>query len=70
MSASNAGQARQNIDACALGPLPQAIIDAYDAAWEAAKPVSDMYFRDYGSGPGKPGKFLQQYQARVPPSVM
>lgn len=70
LGASKSEQAKQNVEACEKGPLPASIVEAYERAWDASKSISDPYFRDYGSAPGKSGKFLKKYQRSVPYSLM
>eukprot|EP00401_Gymnodinium_catenatum_P041619 CAMPEP_0117473258 /NCGR_PEP_ID=MMETSP0784-20121206/8680_1 /TAXON_ID=39447 /ORGANISM="" /LENGTH=408 /DNA_ID=CAMNT_0005267455 /DNA_START=104 /DNA_END=1330 /DNA_ORIENTATION=- len=58
-----------NLAAWQAGPLPSHILDACDAAWEAARPVCEPYFRGYGAMPGGIEKFValkkeQQAKAR------
>ena len=45
LGASRIEQMEQNMAAAKKGPLPQAILDAMDAAWEIAKPDSPAYFK-------------------------
>ncbi|RKT45551.1 aldo/keto reductase family protein [Thiocapsa rosea] len=45
IGASNLAQLEQNIQIFAQGPLPDAVVAAFDTAWEAARPDAPEYFR-------------------------
>lgn len=49
IGASNMNQLEQNLDAVEKDSLPETIVNAFDIAWEAAKPESPDYFRFYSS---------------------
>merc|ERR1711862_263340 len=47
-----------NLGAWRSGPLPAELVEACEAAWEAAKPACEPYFRGYGKLPGGIENFL------------
>eukprot|EP00931_Biecheleriopsis_adriatica_P087697 TRINITY_DN62126_c0_g1_i1.p1 TRINITY_DN62126_c0_g1~~TRINITY_DN62126_c0_g1_i1.p1 ORF type:complete len:426 (+),score=95.75 TRINITY_DN62126_c0_g1_i1:32-1309(+) len=49
-----------NLAAWQAGPLPKELVEACDAAWEAARPACEAYFRGYGAQPGGIEGFLAQ----------
>uniref|UniRef100_A0A7S4WC40 NADP-dependent oxidoreductase domain-containing protein n=1 Tax=Alexandrium monilatum TaxID=311494 RepID=A0A7S4WC40_9DINO len=53
-----------NLAAWQAGPLPDHIAAACDAAWEAARPACESYFRGYGARPGGIEGFLALKAAR------
>jgi aflatoxin B1 aldehyde reductase len=46
LGASKLSHLRENLAACRKGPLPPALVKAFDGAWERTKPVCPRYFRD------------------------
>lgn len=46
LGASKVEHLRANLDACRQGPLPRSFVNAFDRAWEIAKPACQRYFRD------------------------
>ena len=56
--------------AAVQGPLPAALVQAYDLAWERCRFVSSAYFRNYGTAPGVSNTFLLKHQDAVPNSVL
>ncbi|MFW5793539.1 MAG: aldo/keto reductase family protein [Bacteroidota bacterium] len=44
IGASSLSQLNQNLISCNLGPLPERIVETFNAAWEASKPESPEYF--------------------------
>jgi aflatoxin B1 aldehyde reductase len=42
---SSYGQLEQNIEACEQGPLPDAVVEALDKAWDVARGDAPTYFR-------------------------
>ena len=59
--ASSLSHAEANLRAYAAGPLPDTIVDAYDQAWEVARPQAESYMRGYGKTPGGSELFLARY---------
>eukprot|EP00930_Biecheleria_cincta_P014187 TRINITY_DN12310_c0_g1_i1.p1 TRINITY_DN12310_c0_g1~~TRINITY_DN12310_c0_g1_i1.p1 ORF type:complete len:419 (+),score=80.60 TRINITY_DN12310_c0_g1_i1:122-1378(+) len=63
-----------NLAAWQAGPLPEEMVKACDAAWEAARPACESYFRGYGAKPGGIEGFLalkskvQRQQSEEAPS--
>lgn len=61
-----------NLAAWQAGPLPEEMVKACDAAWEAARPDCESYFRGYGAKPGGVEGFLalkdqaQRQQSEAP----
>eukprot|EP00928_Gymnodinium_smaydae_P064319 TRINITY_DN47689_c0_g1_i1.p1 TRINITY_DN47689_c0_g1~~TRINITY_DN47689_c0_g1_i1.p1 ORF type:complete len:441 (+),score=102.53 TRINITY_DN47689_c0_g1_i1:55-1377(+) len=47
-----------NLAAWHAGPLPPEVVEACDAAWQAARPACEAYFRGYGAEPGGVERFL------------
>eukprot|EP00413_Alexandrium_margalefii_P030385 CAMPEP_0204565538 /NCGR_PEP_ID=MMETSP0661-20131031/35528_1 /ASSEMBLY_ACC=CAM_ASM_000606 /TAXON_ID=109239 /ORGANISM="Alexandrium margalefi, Strain AMGDE01CS-322" /LENGTH=423 /DNA_ID=CAMNT_0051573291 /DNA_START=67 /DNA_END=1338 /DNA_ORIENTATION=+ len=47
-----------NLAAWQAGPLPEPVAAACEAAWEAARPACEPYFRGYGARPGGIERFL------------
>jgi len=45
LGASRPAQLKENLAACAEGPLPGSVVDAFSAAWEMARPDCPKYFR-------------------------
>ncbi|MCH7226417.1 aldo/keto reductase family protein [Haloferula sp. A504] len=45
LGASSLAQLEQNLSAMQRSPLPEPIVSAFDAAWEAARPECPSYFR-------------------------
>lgn len=52
---------KDNITSWQRGPLPAAIVEACDAAWAAAAPAVESYFRGYGAKPGGIEGFLKKF---------
>jgi aflatoxin B1 aldehyde reductase len=48
LGVSGLAQLEQNLAALVQGPLPAAIVDAFDAAWQVARPECPAYFRTSG----------------------
>ena len=63
--ASSSSHAQHNIAAYGGGPLPSAILEAMDAAWEVARVDTESYFRGYGANPGGIEQMLANPQARI-----
>ena len=68
IGASSLEHAVANLDAASKGPLPEAIVTAYDEAWKITEPVAHKYFRGYSSETGKSDTFLLMHQDSVPNS--
>lgn len=49
-----------NMSAARAGPLPDAVLEACEAAWTLAKPAAEVYFRGYDPKPGCVDAFLQK----------
>ncbi|KAI8815614.1 NADP-dependent oxidoreductase domain-containing protein [Fimicolochytrium jonesii] len=45
IGASSYDHAKQNLEDCAKGPLPEAVVKAFDKAWEDTKVIAPTYFR-------------------------
>mmetsp|Transcript_19972 Transcript_19972/g.29471 ORF Transcript_19972/g.29471 Transcript_19972/m.29471 type:complete len:95 (+) Transcript_19972:3-287(+) len=56
---SKVQQLEANLAAWQGGPLPEAIVEACDLAWQMAKPVAESYFRGLGPTPGSIETFLE-----------
>jgi hypothetical protein len=57
-----------NNHALGQGPLPKALVEAYDKAWQITKPIAPGYFSGYGTVAGSSDNFLRQFQEHVPSS--
>ena len=68
--ASTLDHAQANLIACANGPLPPSLVDAFDDAWRIVRPTAFPYFRDYGSASGSSDTFLRLHQSVVPSSAV
>ena len=49
LGASKVEHLKDNLAACTQGPLSDAMVMAFDAAWDITRPVCDRYFRDESS---------------------
>lgn len=58
LGVSKQTQLSANLEAWHAGPLPDHIVEACNAAWEAARPACEPYFRGYGAVPGSIDGFL------------
>ncbi|KAJ3147213.1 hypothetical protein HDU89_005811 [Geranomyces variabilis] len=45
IGASSYDHAKQNLEDCEKGPLPQSVVDALDAAWQETRSIAPTYFR-------------------------
>mmetsp|Transcript_90099 Transcript_90099/g.160459 ORF Transcript_90099/g.160459 Transcript_90099/m.160459 type:complete len:420 (+) Transcript_90099:33-1292(+) len=53
-----------NLSAWQAGPLSEDLVEACDAAWQAARPACESYFRGYGNQPGGIEGFLAMKRKR------
>eukprot|EP00927_Polykrikos_kofoidii_P052571 TRINITY_DN46449_c0_g1_i1.p1 TRINITY_DN46449_c0_g1~~TRINITY_DN46449_c0_g1_i1.p1 ORF type:complete len:437 (-),score=81.98 TRINITY_DN46449_c0_g1_i1:34-1344(-) len=63
LGVSKVAQLGANLKAWLDGPLPPEVVAACDAAWEAARPACESYFRGYGAKAGGVERFLALKEA-------
>lgn len=61
---SKVSQLSSNLAAWSAGPLPSSVVEACEAAWEAARPACEPYFRGFGAKAGGIELFLELLSKR------
>lgn len=64
MGVSKAEHLETNLAAWKAGPLPEAVLQACNMAWEVARPACEGYFRGYGAAAGGIERFLALKQGQ------